>query len=319
MPASWSSPPAGCDLKDHIPELEGDAHRRRTGAARRAAAFTNDTGQVDEAAYANELLDRVASLGQVLSRSDTDRPSRGRAAVAGPRPDRSLGSGPYRVVDMQPGVVGRPRGRRSRAASGGGASRTSRSRSSRTPPSRRPGCCPGDVDWILRTDARAGGRDRRGDGGGRRGAARCPSQWTIVFNTRAGRRTRTLASGAPSLSASTGGPDGPGRRGRAIVATTPIAPDSWAMDRQAGTPPRRGGRQPDCSTRPAGSRCSDGIRERDGVRLSSVDRGTGQPGRACWRSSRRWRPRCAIAASSCPGRGSGRDGRLGARAAALAQ
>ena len=65
------------------------------------ARFTDETGAVDEAAYANALLDRVAALGQVLTGSGTDR----QAAAFGLLDGLStpIGAGPYRVTRSCPG------------------------------------------------------------------------------------------------------------------------------------------------------------------------------------------------------------------------
>ena len=199
-----------------------------------ADAFTNDTGQLDEAAYANELLDRVASLGQVLSRTGTDR-----LAAALPLLDlagRSLGSGPYRLVDIQPGVsleleaVARsvppaasdPAHRRSRSwpirrPRRRSSSRATSTGSSRPTPSRRPPSMP-------RTGSTPGLRP-------------LPAQWTIVFNTRSGRlysdarvrRAFDECVDRDQLTDELGGVE-------AIAATTPLAPGSWAMAADTGTP-----------------------------------------------------------------------------------
>ena len=72
------TPPDGCRLADHQAELE--AMLIGAGVALpRLAPFTDPTGQVDRAAYANALLDRVAALGQVLTGTGRDR----RAAALG--------------------------------------------------------------------------------------------------------------------------------------------------------------------------------------------------------------------------------------------
>ena len=257
-------PPSGCDLKDHTPELEQMLTGAGLGLPARAA-FTNDTGQVDEAAYANELLDRVASLGQVLSRSGTER-----LAAALPLMDlmdRPLGSGPYHVVGLHPGVsvdLEATPGHLPRAAA---IPRISLQVVA-DPALATTQLLSGDVDWILRTDAeQAAAIDAVT--GARAGLRPLPSQWTIVFNTRDGRpyadarvrRAFAECVDRAGLTTQVGG-------GEAIVATTPIAPDSWAMDasRATGRDVAAANRLLDAAGWVIGG---DGIRVRDGQRLSS--------------------------------------------------
>ena len=258
-------PPAGCDLKDHTPALELMLTGAGLGLPSRQM-FTNDTGQVDEAAYANELLDRVASLGQVLTRTGTDR-----LAAALPLldlSDRPLGSGPYRVVGLHPGVSVDLEAVPGHLPTAAAIPRVSL-QVMPDPAVATTRLLSGDVDWILRTDAeQAAAIDAVS--GARAGLRPLQSQWTMVFNTRAGRpyadssvrRAFAECVDRESLTTQVGG-------GEAITATTPIAPGSWAMH-----PPSPTGRDVAAANRlldEAGWVVgSDGIRVRDGKRLSSA-------------------------------------------------
>ncbi len=257
-------PPDGCAPADHIPDLEGML--TSAGLPLPAPdAFTNDTGQLDEAAYANELLDQVASLGQVLSRSGTDR-----LAAALPLLDltgRSLGSGPYRVVDMQPGVSIELEAVAREVPPAAAIPHISLQVVA-DPAAATTQLISGDVDWILQTDAQQAAVIDAATGVDA-GLRPLPAEWTIVFNTRSGRlysdarvrRAFDECVDREGLTAELGGDE-------AIVATTPIAPDSWAMT-AGGGPPRDvadATRLLDSAGWVAGD---DGIRERDGVRLSS--------------------------------------------------
>lgn len=259
-----ATPPKGCDLADHIPELEQmlrDAHL----ALPDTAQFTDEMGTLDDAAYANELLDRVASLGQVLSRTGTDR-----LAAALPLldlTDRPLGSGAYRIdhiapgrsIDLVavPGHVGGTPGipRIELAVVSDPAVATTRLLS-------------GDIDWVIQTDATQGSAI---DGVAGAHAALRPldAQWTLVFNTRKDRlygdvvlrRAFAMCIDRDGLTGSLGGPD-------ALAATTYVAPLSWAM-----TAPGSKSRDvpaADALLEGAGwAKGSDGIRVKDGRRLSS--------------------------------------------------
>ncbi len=258
-------PPAGCALADHTPELEqmlGDAGL----ALPSRAALTNDMGQVDEAAYANELLDRVAALGQVLARTGTDR-----LAAALPLMDltaRPLGSGPYRIVGLDPGTSVHLSAWPSHVDGPPAIPRITLEVMA-DPAVAATRLMSGDVDWALRTDMEQASLMQT-VAGVSAGLRPLPLQWTIVFNTRKGRlysdasarRAFAMCIDRPALTASVGG-------GEAIDAATPLAPGSWAMtppeprDRDVAT----AGRLLDSAGWITGG---DGIRVRDGQRLSST-------------------------------------------------
>ena len=149
-------------------------------------AFTNDTGQVDEAAYANELLDRVASLGQVLSRTGTDRLAAALPLHGPRRPVAGQRSVPRR--GHRAGRLGGARGRRPVTC------RTAGGHPAHLAPGRgRPGgrddpaACRATWTGSSGPTAQQAAVDRRGDRRCAPVCGRCPSQWTIVFNTREGR------------------------------------------------------------------------------------------------------------------------------------
>jgi ABC-type transport system substrate-binding protein len=257
-------PPVGCALSDHIPELE--AMLTNAGLPLPAPdAFTSDTGQLDAAAYANELLDRVASLGQVLSRSGIDR-----LAAALPLLDlsgRSVGSGPYRLAAIDPGVSVRLEAVERVVPPAATIPRITLQVVA-DPAAATTQLIGGDVDWVLQTDAQQVAAIEAASGM-QVGSRPLPAQWTIVFNTRSGRlysdaRVRQAFDACvdrDGLTAELGGLE-------AVAATTPIAPGSWAMSPDNGTP--RDIVEADRLLDAAGwVMAGDGIRVRDGVRLSS--------------------------------------------------
>ena len=221
---------------------------------------------VDAAAYANELLDRVASLGQVLSRTGTDR-----IAAALPLMDLShvsLGSGAYRIVGGEPGTSIELAAVPGHVAGPPGIPRITLQVIA-DPAVAATRLLSGDVDWVIRTDMTQATAMRTLEGVGA-GLRPLPSQWSIVFNTREGRlyadervrRAFAMCVDRAGLTATTGG-------GEAIEATTPLTPGSWAM-----TPPAASQRDVAGANRlldEAGwVRGADGIRSRAGTRLSSA-------------------------------------------------
>ncbi|MBX3031322.1 MAG: hypothetical protein KF809_14335 [Chloroflexi bacterium] len=260
-----AEPPGGCRLADHRDELETMLHSASLTLPDREL-FTNEMGQVDEAAYANALLDEVAALGQVLTRTGTDQ----QAAALGLMADDAgpFGAGPYRIVDRAAGSWIELEATPGHAGGDAGIERI-RLQVIDDPAVAATALLAGDVDWLVRTDGRqaavieAAGRAAR--------AARRPidASWLIVFNTRRGRpyaeaRTRQAFAACidrDGLTAQVGDPD-------AVVAVTPLAPGSWAMPAGPSAP-----RDVTTATRlldDAGWVVgADGIRQRSGVRLSS--------------------------------------------------
>jgi ABC-type transport system substrate-binding protein len=259
-----ADPPDGCRLADHQEELEA----MLTGAGvslPRLVAFTDSTGQVDSAAYADALLDRVASLGQVLTGTGRDRRAAALGLVDGFAP--AFGAGPYRVISVEPGkrmvfvpIPGQ----------------------SDTPAIPRvvlevvtdPSVAvtrlqAGDIDWVPRVDrpladaVNSSGRAAHAD------VRPLDASWVLVFNTRRGHPYRDALTRAAfaacidraGLTASVGG-------GEAIEATTPLAAGSWGMQAVpgAGRDVARAERLLDLAGWSIGA---DGIRERGGKRLSS--------------------------------------------------
>ncbi len=259
-----TTPPAGCALSDHTADLE--TMLTNAGLPLPSSnAFLNESGQLDAAAYANELLDRVASLGQVLSRTGTDR-----FAAALPLMDlsqRTLGSGAYRIVGGEPGVSVELAAVAGHLAGPPGIPRIILQVIA-DPAVAATRLLSGDVDWVIQTDMPQATAMRTLAGVGV-GLRPLPSQWSIVFNTRDGRlyadervrRAFALCVDRAGLTASTGG-------GEAIEARTPLTPGSWAM-----TPPAA--RQRDVAgadqllDEAGWVRGADGIRTHGGKRLSS--------------------------------------------------
>jgi ABC-type transport system substrate-binding protein len=88
-------PPDGCLLADHREQLESILRRARVGLPPRAA-FTDETGLFDENGYAGALLDRLFALDQIFGTEAADR-----QAAALPLLDASaapLGGGAFRLV-----------------------------------------------------------------------------------------------------------------------------------------------------------------------------------------------------------------------------
>lgn len=257
-------PPEGCRLADHRADLE--AMLTQAGVTLpRLVPFTDATGEVDEAAYASALLDRVAALGQVLTGAGRDRRAATLGLLDGFVP--ALGAGPYRVTSVVPGsrmlltpipgqgdppaigrivleVVTEPSVAVTRLQAG-------------------------EVDWVPRIDQSLA---MAIEGSGRpahAGVRPLDASWVVVFNTRRRRPYADANTRAAfvacidreGLTRQMGG-------GEAIVADTPLAAGSWAMESgQAGARDvARAERLLDLAGWSIGA---DGIRERDGARLSS--------------------------------------------------
>jgi ABC-type transport system substrate-binding protein len=259
-------PPDGCRLADHLPQLEGMLSDASVPLPR-LVRYTDEAGQVDRAAYANALLDRVAALGQVLTGAGRDR----RAAALGLMDGhaRPLGAGAYRVRSVVPDermvLVAMP----PREGSAPPAIERIVFEVVPDPAVAATRLQGGDVDWVPQLDP--GMADAIGSSGRPVHAGMRPlgASWVVVFNTRDGRPyadSLTRAAFAAcvdrdELTRRVGG-------GGAIAADTPLAAGSWAMDQgeAGGRAVTRARRLLDMADWSLGS---DGIRERDGQRLST--------------------------------------------------
>lgn len=94
-------PPEGCRLTEHRQRLENVLGRANVAIPSRAL-YTDDSGIFDEDGYTSELLDRVGSLAQVLTSQGVNR----KAAVLPllDLTDTPLGGGPFRLRRVRDGV-----------------------------------------------------------------------------------------------------------------------------------------------------------------------------------------------------------------------
>ncbi len=257
-------PPEGCQLADHQADLE--AMLTRAGVALpRQAPFTDPTGQVDLAAYADALLDRVAALGQVLTGAGRDRRAAALGLLDGFVP--ALGAGPYRVTTVVPGerMLLTPIPGQDDAPAIGRIVLEVVSDASVAATRLQAG----EVDWVPRIDQALAAAIEGSGRPAHAGVRPLDASWVVVFNTRRRRpyadaNTRAAFVACidrPGLTREMGG-------GEAIVADTPLAAGSWAME--AGQGGRRDVTRAERLLDLAGwSIGADGIRERDGTRLSS--------------------------------------------------
>ncbi|MET0771746.1 MAG: ABC transporter substrate-binding protein [Candidatus Limnocylindrales bacterium] len=258
-------PPEGCRMADHQEELEA----MLTGAGvalPRLAPYTDPTGQVDRAAYATALLDRVAALGQLLTTTGLDRRAAALGLVDGFAP--AFGAGPYRVTSVDPGkrmlltpVPGQSEppaiGRIVLEVVTDPSVAATRLQS-------------GDLDWVPRIDQSLADAINGSGRPARAGVRPLDASWVVVFNTRRGRpyadggtrRAFAECIDRGRLTETVGG-------GEAIEAETPLAAGSWGMEagQGGGRALARGNRRLDLAGWVVGP---DGIRERDGKRLSST-------------------------------------------------
>ncbi len=257
-------PPDGCRMVDHRADLE--AMLTQAGVALpRLGPFTDSTGQVDAAAYAAALLDRVAALGQVLTGEGRDRRAAALGLLDGFVP--AFGAGPYRVISVAPGerMVLEPVPGQSDPPSIGRVVLQAVADTSIAVTMLQAG----DVDWVPRIDHALADAINGSGRPATAGLRPLESSWLVVFNTRKGhpyadaltRAAFVACIDAPGLTASVGG-------GEAIVADTPLAAGSWAMG-----PAKGRGRDVAWAERRLDSAGwtmgSDGIRVRDGQRLST--------------------------------------------------
>lgn len=259
-----AEPPDGCRLADHQDDLEAMLARAGLGLPR-TTPYTDSAGELDRAAYANALLDRVAALGQVLTGTGRDRRAAALGLLDGFVP--ALGAGPYRVTSVVPGE------RMLLTPVPGQADPPSIGRivlEVVTDPSvAATRLQAGEVDWVPRIDQTLADAI---DGSGRpahAGVRPLDASWVVLFNTRKGRPYADALTRAafvacidrPGLTASVGG-------GEAIAADTPLAAGSWGMEsgQDAGRDVARARRLLDTAGWTVGA---DGIRERRGKRLTS--------------------------------------------------
>ncbi|MFN8519053.1 MAG: ABC transporter substrate-binding protein [Chloroflexota bacterium] len=257
-------PPDGCRMVDHRGRSRGDADAGGV-ALPRLGPFTDSTGQVDAAAYAAALLDRVAALGQVLTGEGRDRRAAALGLLDGFVP--AFGAGPYRVISVAPGerMVLEPVPGQSDPPSIGRVVLQAVADTSIAVTMLQAG----DVDWVPRIDHALADAINGSGRPATAGLRPLESSWLVVFNTRKGhpyadaltRAAFVACIDAPGLTASVGG-------GEAIVADTPLAAGSWAMG-----PAKGRGRDVAWAERRLDSAGwtmgSDGIRVRDGQRLST--------------------------------------------------
>lgn len=257
-------PPVGCRIADHQADLE--AMLTKAGVALpRPEAFEDGAGQVDRAAYATALLDRVAALGQVLTGAGRDRRAAALGLLDGFVP--ALGAGPYRVTTVVPGE------RMLLTPIPGEANPPAIARivlEVVTDPSvAATRLQAGEVDWVPRVDQALSDAINGSGRPAHAGVRPLDASWVLVFNTRKGRPYADAPTRAAfaacvdraDLTRQVGG-------GEAIAADGPLAAGSWAMGPAPGDARdvARADRLLDLAGWGMGA---DGIRVRDGQRLSS--------------------------------------------------
>jgi ABC-type transport system substrate-binding protein len=257
-------PPDGCRLGDYREDLER-LHRRARLPLPPAEAFSDPNGAFDPEAYGGALLERAGALAQVLTTSASDQQAAALALLD--VASEPLGGGPYRLVPgTSPGALTLV----AHEGHAGGPPAIERIEVvvEREPSAAATLMLSGAGDWLLRpgTEEEAALAAAPGLRSGRRPV---PVQRAILFNLREGRRyadVRTRRAFALCLDR-----EALTRRARADrpLATTPSAAGSWAMPE---LPPQErdtetAGRFLEAAGWVLGE---DGVRARDGVRLSSV-------------------------------------------------
>ncbi|CAN5720116.1 hypothetical protein BH23CHL8_BH23CHL8_27240 [soil metagenome] len=257
-------PPQGCRLTDYRVEMERVMGRAEVALPSRAA-FTDQTGLFDEHRYSVVLLDRLNSLGQVLNTVAADRQAAALALLDVTA--RPLGGGPFRLDRVEEGT--RFILNANNAHSGGPPAlarvEVNVERDAAVAVTR---LLTGEADWILEV-----GPEQApllvGIPGIRSADRPLGVQRGILFNVRPGRvyfearirRAFALCLDREGLAVQLD-PDRP-------VARAPYAASTWALpevearprDVEAATALLKAG-----GWRPA----ADGIRAREGVRLSST-------------------------------------------------
>jgi ABC-type transport system substrate-binding protein len=257
-------PPFGCRLSDYAPTLEGLLTSAGL-ALPSQAVFTGANGTLDAEAYAAALLERVAALDQVLTQTGTDQ-----IAAALPLLDpllHPLGAGPYQPVQYVPGES-LSLAANDQHAGGAAAIPNVLLEIVPDPSVAATQLATGEVDWDLDV-----GADQlptlEGVAGIAVGARPLATQRTIVFNVRPGRlyagdaerQAFSLCLDRQALANAASG-------GSAILAETPTAAGSWAMD-QPPEPERNVNQAVSLLMGDGWQRGADGIFARGEQRLSS--------------------------------------------------
>jgi ABC-type transport system substrate-binding protein len=256
-------PPAGCLLSEHRDRLEQVFRRARLTLPPRVP-FTDESGAFDEDAYVDELLDRLAALGRVLTTADADKRS---AALALLDPTTTpLGGGPYRLTEIRDDGTYVLAANRDHTRSAPDIPRIEL-RVERDPSVAVTRLLSGDADWVLEVGAEQ--VEAVTDVPGVRAATRpLDLQYGILFNVRpervyfdaVARRAFALCLDHAALATRLDAD-------RAI-ATTPYTATSWARPPLA--PRARDVEAARALLERAGWVAgADGVRERDGVRLST--------------------------------------------------
>jgi ABC-type transport system substrate-binding protein len=256
-------PPRGCVLRDHRDRLEQIFERARLALPLKAP-FTDDDGTLDEDAYVGHLLDQLGALGQVFTTTEADKRS---AALALLDPTTTpLGGGPYQLSAIDEDGTLQLTANRNHTRSTPSIPRISID-VERDPAVAVTRLLAGDADWVLEVGAEQG-EDLRGIGGIDAAARPLERQYGILFNVRpdrvyfdaAARRAFALCLDQEGLAS---------RSDTArVVAWTPYAAATWATP-EVMPRPRDVAAATTLLETNGWLPGADGVRQRDGVRLSS--------------------------------------------------
>jgi ABC-type transport system substrate-binding protein len=256
-------PPRGCVLRDHRDRLEQIFERARLALPSKVP-FTDDDGTLDEDAYVGHLLDQLGALGQVFTTSEADKRS---AALALLDPSTTpLGGGPYQLSAIDEDGTLQLTANRDHTRSTPSIPRI-RIEVERDPAVAVTRLLAGDADWVLEVGPEQAD-DVDGIGAIEAAARPTERQYGILFNVRpdrvyfdaAARRAFALCLDQEGLASRSD-------TARA-VAWTPYAAATWATPEVTPRP-----RDVAAATTLLESNGwlpgADGVRQRDGVRLSS--------------------------------------------------
>ena len=256
-------PPKGCLLRDHKDRLEQIFRRARMALPSRTP-FTDESGTFNEDSYVDHLLSQLAALGRVLTTSEADKRS---AALALLDPTSTpLGGGPYRLSGIDEDGTLQLSANRDHTRSAPNIPRISVD-IERNPAVAVTQLLSGDADWILEV-----GPEQAEAVTGVAGVNAAPRpmgrQYGILFNVRpdrvyfdaAARRAFALCLDQDDLATRLD-------VGR-VVARSPYASGTWATPGVVSRPRDVAAAMAllDSSGWQIGR---DGVRVRDGVRLSS--------------------------------------------------